>query len=245
VRTEHCSFHLLNAEPDAELQVYYPLPLDGDSVMSAAAREQIPVLIDDTKTDTGVTAIARDVARHRDFRSLVVVPMRAKLRRSARFPWAIRSENDVRLLQTFADQAVIAIENTRLFEAEQASKREYQTAITEVLDVISRSPTNSQPVLDTIAVSIRRLSRSTHGSVFLFHGGQIHLASHAGLDPAIAQVRARSFPQVPGRGGATASALIAISDYAAIYVRRITNLNGGLKKGRGFHCRLKPAVPAT
>jgi signal transduction histidine kinase len=161
-----------------------------------------------------------DIAKIITFRSIVAVPMIKDSRpigaiamarsQTGKFP-----EQQIELLHTFADQAVIAIENTRPFEAEQSSKRElqesleYQTATTEVLDVISRSPTNSQPVLDTIAVSIRRLSGSTHGSVFLFHGGQIHLASHAGLEPAAAQVLAQSFPQVPGRGSATARALLS------------------------------------
>jgi hypothetical protein len=78
----------------------------------------------------------------------------------------------IELVKTFAAQAVIAIENARLFEAEQVSKRElqesleYQTAISDVLNVISRSPTDVQPVFDMIAKSAMELCHAEFCNVF-------------------------------------------------------------------------------
>src|SRR5262249_40514506 len=102
------------------------------------------------------------------------------------------SEGEIALLQTFADQAVIAIENVRLFKELEEKNRalteshaqvtealEQQTATSEILRVISSSPTDVQPVFDTIVRSAVRLCGGLFSALYQFDGELIHsVAQH-------------------------------------------------------------------
>jgi GAF domain-containing protein len=89
----------------------------------------------------------------------------------------------IKLLETFADQAVIAIENVRLFN-ELKESLEQQTATSEILGVIAGSPSDLQPVLDTIAESAARLCDATNAQIFRAEGNLLRLAANYGNLPA-------------------------------------------------------------
>src|SRR6516165_6521253 len=97
------------------------------------------------------------------------------------------TQQEIDLVSTFADQAVIAIENARLFEEVQARTKELQesldrqTATSEVLGVISRSPNEVQPVLDTIVATAQRLCQAERAGVFRLEGGTFRAVAHRGL----------------------------------------------------------------
>jgi GAF domain-containing protein len=97
------------------------------------------------------------------------------------------TDKQIELLATFADQAVIAIENVRLFEAEQLRTRELtealeqQTATSEVLRVISASPGELEPVFDAMLANATRLCDASYGTLWLHEGdGQIRAAAFYG-----------------------------------------------------------------
>ena len=89
------------------------------------------------------------------------------------------SDKQIALLKTFADQAVIAIENVRLFQ-ELKEALEQQTATSEILGVIASSPTDIRPVLDAVAASAVRLCAAEDASIRLVEGNLLRLGVHYG-----------------------------------------------------------------
>ena len=88
----------------------------------------------------------------------------------------------IKLLETFADQAVIAIENVRLFN-ELTEALEQQTATSEILGVIASSPTDIQPVLDVVAENAARLCGATDAVIYRVDGEVIYPAAVFGSMP--------------------------------------------------------------
>src|SRR6187549_2350309 len=88
----------------------------------------------------------------------------------------------IKLLETFADQAVIAIENVRLFQ-ELKESLEHQTATSEILGVIASSPTEIQPVLDTVAENAARLCEASDALIYRKLDNSGHIAAKFGSIP--------------------------------------------------------------
>jgi two-component system, NtrC family, sensor kinase len=124
------------------------------------------------------------------------------------------SEQHIELLKTFADQAVIAIENVRLFKELQASNcdlteaLEQQTAASEILKVISSSPTDVQPVFEAVAASARRLCDGTQGALLTYDGALIHLAAQINAAGAYFDSFRQAFPMAPSRASAATRAVL-------------------------------------
>jgi len=177
---------------DTAMRTFWPRPLNSKGTHTLAIRDRAPVNITDAASDPRVPEEGRAVVRLRDIRSVVSVPLlrhdgaigtiAVNRREAGGF-----TDGEIALLQTFADQAVIAIENMRLFKELQEKNRALteahaqvseslgqQTATSEILRVISSSPTDVQPVFDTIVRSAVRLCSGTVAGVSVVRDGILY-----------------------------------------------------------------------
>lgn len=186
--------------------------------------EQIPDVF--TDPDYQMLPLAKIVA----YRSAIGVPLLWKGRPIGAIAVTRRAvgcfpERQVELLRIFADQAVIAIENVRLFDEAKGRNRELtealeqQTATSEILRVISTSPTDVQPVFDSIAKNAARLCAAEFCFVFRFDGELMHPVAYHGVSrEGIEAVRA-IFPRKPSRANVTGRAVLsgAIEQIADVF----------------------------
>ena len=131
------------------------------------------------------------------------------------------TDKQIELVQNFATQAVIAIENTRLLNElrqrtdDLSESLEQQTATSDILRVISGSPTDVQPIFDAIVRSASRLCGSEYAIVTRYDGELLHLAAQHNARPGTADTTAKFFPQVPRREMIATRALV---DAAVVHV---------------------------
>jgi GAF domain-containing protein len=131
------------------------------------------------------------------------------------------TDKQIELVETFADQAVIAVENVRLFTELQEKNRalteahaqvietlDRQTATSEILRVISRSHTDIQPVFDTIAESAARLCEAQYCFVYRFEGQLLYFVAHHGLTAEVLEINRGAYPAAPSRRSVAARAVL-------------------------------------
>ena len=188
----------------AELDEYmktHPIAIGRGTLVGRTVLEGKPVQIEDVLADPEYTF--KDAARIGNYRTALGVPLLREgvpigvfyLARSTVRPF---TEKQIELATTFADQAVIAIENTRLFEAEQQRTREltelleHQTATAEILASITGSIADTKPVFDAIVRNVTRLLGTRLAHVQLLKDGTVHLAA-AALEEV--DILAKQFPR--------------------------------------------------
>jgi GAF domain-containing protein len=178
-----------------------PPTLDRGSVVGRTAIEGRVVHSSDVLAEPNYTR--HDAQRISGFRAALGVPLLREgkvvgvifLSRTKPQPF---TDKQIALVTTFADQAVIAIENTRLFEAEQQRTRELseslqqQTATSEVLSIISSSPGELEPVFQSMLENATRICGAKFGVLWQAEGEGFRTVAAYGLPPKFADERRRT-----------------------------------------------------
>jgi GAF domain-containing protein len=178
-----------NAAPDfVEWVAQHPIRPGRHSGSARAALERRTIHIPDVRADPDYAYGAKDVEAIRTILGVPILKGDELLGVMMIYHLEVRpfTDKQIALVETFADQAAIAIENVRLFEAEQQRTRELteslaqQTATSEVLQVISSSPGDLQPVFASILDSATRICQANFGILFLREGDELRVAAHRG-----------------------------------------------------------------
>lgn len=200
-------------EAIAESRTAYPRPLGYDAGLSSrAVLDRAVINVPDILGDPTLPDVTHRYARALGMNSILFVPLMRDqeaigsigVGRAGKgsFP-----EKNIALLQTFASQAVIAIENVRLFNeiqqrnAEISESLEYQTAISEVLRVIAASPTEIQPVLDAISASALKLCGANFSAVYNYDGKMLDMTALKNFTPQATEEIQREYPRPLTRDG--------------------------------------------
>ncbi|MBI5318917.1 GAF domain-containing protein [Bradyrhizobium sp.] len=180
------AFTPTTAPADTALAAMFPRPI-ADFPPFAMISDGRMGRIEDTESDAGVPPMLRDIARLRGYRAMLLTPLMREgavlgmisVTREQPGAWAA---HHAELLRTFADQAVIAIENTRLFnETQEALER--QTATADILKVIASSPSDVQPVFDAIVNSAATLFAPCTAVITTVKDDKLHWNALATLQP--------------------------------------------------------------
>ena len=188
-----------NCPPEAleALRRAFPMRPDRQMMSGRAILTRAVVHVEDVLADPEYPS---HVGRAGGFRGVLAVPMLREgtpigaivVIRAQAGPF---SATQIELLQTFADQAVIAVENVRLFKELEARNRdltealEQQTATSEVLKVISRSTFDLQPVLETLIENATKLCDATQGNILRFDGEIFRVEAFYGASPEFKEFR--------------------------------------------------------
>jgi two-component system, NtrC family, sensor kinase len=191
--------HGFSPEQLDRMRAKYPVQVDDRSVISARTiLGKVPVHIQDVMSDPHYDREHAGVAAYRRMLGVPMlregVPLGAIVAAWAE-PGAIPKQHED-LLKTFADQAVIAIENTRLLNELRESLQQ-QTATTDVLKTISSSPGELQPVFEVILENATRICEAKFGALFPFDGNKFYLAASVGTPPALIEFQKQRGPFEP------------------------------------------------
>jgi two-component system, NtrC family, sensor kinase len=204
----------------------YPLPLKPEVLPGRVMLEARAIHFPDVQSDPNTTPLTRKFAQAIGFRSGLFVPMVRDGRgigaigvaRAALGPF---SERQIQLLQTFADQAAMALDHTRLLTELEARNRELsatlaqQQALTSLLATVNQAPEDDRIVYSSLTDNAVRLCNAHFGAALRYDGERVHLMAHSQASADWLALAEGVFPAAPTRDNVS---LRSVLDRAVVNV---------------------------